>query len=96
MMTQEGAIALSQRLPGDAGPAAASSLPRLWMGHWDVALKEVLIQDGGGSLRASYIIPPIGYATHPSGIERSFGGPSGRPNCWGEAGADSALRNRAG
>jgi len=59
--------------------------PRLTESHWDLVLKDVLEFDGGQSLRAAYVAPPIGsFATHASGIDKKLSGANSRQACWNE------------
>lgn len=54
------------------------------MSHWDLQLLHVL-EIAGDDLGACYWWPPMGsYSTHPSGCDKKFSGPAGRPSTWDE------------
>ena len=71
------------RITGLSPPPPGS--PRLAEGRWDLALRNVLEFDGGQSLRAAYVAPPIGsFATPAGGLDQELGGSKRRRECWNE------------
>ena len=104
MVTQRGAAALLLRMPTASDQAALEAADKameagipptqmLAPGHFDLSLLASLRDDGGLALRASYLWPPCGsYSVHPSGCDKQFGGPEGRPNGWAHSWACRGLR----
>ena len=104
MLTTRGAAKLLLRMPTATDQAALEAadaameagIPPTQMlapGHFDLSLLASLRDDEGHRMQASYLLPPCGsYSVHPSGCDKQFGGPEGRPNGWGQPWACRGLR----
>ena len=97
MLTPRGAAKPLLRMPTATDQAALEAADRameagipptqvLAPGHFDLSLLASLRDDGGHRMQASYLMSPCGsYSVHPSGCDKQFGGPEGRPNGWGQS-----------